>query len=172
MPGMPGTTASPPALPMTDRSNTWTFTQVFKANPPFTIPAGASSGSVLTSDSAGNATWGALPAFPAIITSPAGGGVSTSVSATAVTTSFPQTTATQLADTTRDYMVYLTMTGGGSAKTLSLSMGPSTGQENTVFDLVSTPGQSVPVTVRLPAAWYVYWDGTASLTTSTIAVSC
>lgn len=168
MPGMPGTTASPPVPPMPDRENTWTFTQVFQASPPFAVSAGAAAGRVLTSDSAGNASWSALPA---ITTPPAGGGVNTSVSAAATTATFPLTVATQLPDTTRDYMLYMTLTGGGSGTSLTLSMGPATGQENTVFAFTSTPVTS-PVTVRLPAAWYVYWSGTASLTTATLAVSC
>ena len=70
---------------------------------------------------------------------------------------------TQIPDTTRDYMCYVTSIGGGAGNTLTI--GPnSTATTATIFaNATITSVASLTYTWRLPAAWYVRFNGTATL---------
>lgn len=77
-------------------------------------------------------------------------------------------TGTQLSDTTRDYMVYLGVTAGGAAATLSI------GAANTAVATLyatATCGVGTQYAFRLPAGWYIRFQGTAGITQQT-AISC
>lgn len=50
----------PPPVTAFAATNNWTGTQVFEGDPGLRMPAGAISGYVLTTDAAGNSTWGAF----------------------------------------------------------------------------------------------------------------
>jgi hypothetical protein len=63
---------------------------------------------------------------------------------------FASGTASQLTDTTRDYIVYFTVTTGG---TLTVAIGPTVTPAETLISAATvTAGQLI--TFRLPAAWY------------------
>jgi filamentous hemagglutinin len=75
---------------------------------------------------------------------------------------------TQLSDVTRDYMVYIGVTAGGAAATLTI--GPASTAINTLY-AAATCGVGTQYSFRLPAGWYVRFQGTAAITQQ-IAVSC
>ena len=75
---------------------------------------------------------------------------------------------TQLSDLTRDYMVYIGVTAGGAAATLSI------GAANTAVATLyaaATCGVGSQYAFRLPAGWYIRFQGTAGITQQT-AISC
>ena len=77
-------------------------------------------------------------------------------------------TGTQLSDTTRDYMVYLGVTAGGAAATLSI------GAANTAVATLyaaATCGVGTQYAFRLPAGWFIRFQGTAGITQQP-AISC
>lgn len=77
-------------------------------------------------------------------------------------------TGTQLSDTTRDYMVYIGVTAGGAAATLSI------GAANTAVATLyaaATCNVGTQYAFRLPAGWYIRFQGTAGITQQT-AISC
>jgi len=75
---------------------------------------------------------------------------------------------TQLADTTRDYMVYIGVTAGGAAATLTI--GPANTCVNTLY-AAATCNVGTQYAFRLPAGWYIRFQGTAGITQQ-IAISC
>ena len=77
-------------------------------------------------------------------------------------------TGTQLSDTTRDYMVYIGVTAGGAAATLTI--GPANTAVNTLY-AAATCNVGTDYAFRLPAGWYVRFQGTAGITQQ-IAISC
>ena len=77
-------------------------------------------------------------------------------------------TGTQLSDTTRDYMVYIGVTAGGAAATLSI--GAANTAVATLF-AAATCNVGTQYTFRLPAGWYIRFQGTAGITQQT-AISC
>lgn len=77
-------------------------------------------------------------------------------------------TGTQLSDLSRDYMVYLGVTAGGAAATLSI--GPASTAVSTLF-ATATCNVGTQYTFRLPAGWYIRFQGTAGITQQT-AISC
>ena len=77
-------------------------------------------------------------------------------------------TGTQLADTTRDYNVYIGVTAGGAAATLSI--GPANTAVNTLY-AAATCNVGTQYSFRLPAGWYIRFQGTAGITQQ-IAISC
>lgn len=93
------------------------------------------------------------------------GGTSTAGSALVLTPTFSSGVAAQLTDTTRDYMVYLTIGTAGTANTLAI--GPTSGVANTLISsATATSGELM--TVRLPAGWFLKWTATtATLATQT-----
>ena len=75
---------------------------------------------------------------------------------------------TQLSDLTRDYMVYLQVMTGGAGATISI------GAANTAVSTLfanATCGPGTLYSFRLPAGWYIRFQGTAGITQQT-AISC
>lgn len=97
------------------------------------------------------------------------GGTSTAASAPVLTPAFANGTAAQLSDTTRDYMVYLTVGTAGTA--LIVAIGPTAGTANTVVPS-STATSGEVVTVRLPAGWFLKWSATTATLAGQLAVGC
>lgn len=99
----------------------------------------------------------------------ADGGTSSANSAPVLTPAFASGTAAQLADTTRDYMVYLEIGTAGTANVLAI--GPTSTPANTVIASgVATAGEIM--TVRLPAGWYLKWSATTATLANQIAIGC
>ncbi len=97
------------------------------------------------------------------------GGTSTAPSAPVLVPAFANGTAAQLADLTRDYMVYLEVGTAGTAFTLAI--GPTSGVANTVVASgTATSGESV--SVRLPAGWFLKWSAVTATLASQIAIGC
>lgn len=97
-------------------------------------------------------------------------GTSTAPSAPVLTPAFATTVAAQLADTTRDYMVYLTVTTSGTAT--SVTIGP-TAAANAATIMGSAPATAGQViSFRLPAGWFVKWAGTTTAIATQTAVGC
>lgn len=96
------------------------------------------------------------------------GGSKTSGSAPVLSPVLANGVAAQLADVTRDYMVYMTLTASGTA--FILAIGPTSG----VADVL-VPSATVTVgdqySFRLPAGWFAEWSG-VTVTVSTIAIGC
>jgi hypothetical protein len=96
-------------------------------------------------------------------------GTNTAASAPVLTPTFASGTAAQLADTTRDYMVYLEIGTAGTANVLAI--GPTSTPANTVIASgVATAGEIM--TVRLPAGWYLKWSATTATLANQIAIGC
>jgi hypothetical protein len=74
---------------------------------------------------------------------------------------------TQLSDLTRDYMVYLQITSGGASATLTI--GTASTCNSTLF-ANATCGPGTLYSFRLPAGYYVRFQGTAAF--SQTAISC
>ncbi len=95
-------------------------------------------------------------------------GTKTTTAAAVLTPTFASGTAAQLTDTTRDYMVYLTV---GTAGTITVAIGPTSTPANTLISAATATGGEM-VSFRLPAAWFVKVTlVTATLATQT-AVGC
>jgi len=96
-------------------------------------------------------------------------GSNSSVSAPVLTPAFVSGTAAQLADTTRDYLVYLAVTTSGTAT--SVAIGPTSTPANTILPSSSvTAGQLI--NFRLPAGWFVKWAGTTTAIATQTAIGC
>jgi hypothetical protein len=105
--------------------------------------------------------------FAEVVT--ANAGTSSAGSAPVLTPTFASATAAQLADTSRDYMVYLLV--GTAGTVFSLSIGPTSTPANAVVSSI-TPVANTVFTVRLPAGWYLKWAGTSTTMASQIAIGC
>jgi hypothetical protein len=98
-----------------------------------------------------------------------GGKNSAPSAAVLATPPFANGTAAQLSDVARDYMIYLTITTGGTATTLAI--GPTSTPASTI--LSSSPvvaGQHI--SFRLPAGWYVKWAGTLTAIATQVTIGC
>ncbi len=115
----------------------------------------------------GNLSIGGTLAVAGVL-SPADG-VNTSGSAPAITPSLANGTAAQLADTTRDYLVYLQVGTPGTG--FSIAIGPTSTPANTLVGSTTPTGGEV-FSFRLPAGWYVKWAGTATTLAEQIAIGC
>jgi hypothetical protein len=99
----------------------------------------------------------------------ANGGVSTAGSAPVLTPAFSSGVAAQLADTTRDYLVYLEVGTAGTA--MSVGIGPTSGAANAVSTSgVATTGQII--SFRLPAGWFVKWTAVTATLSNQLAIGC
>lgn len=99
----------------------------------------------------------------------ANAGTSSAGSAPVLTPTFASGTPAQLADLTRDYMVYLEIGTAGTANVLKI--GPTSTPANTVIASgVATAGEIM--TVRLPAGWYLSWTATTATLANQIAIGC
>ena len=82
---------------------------------------------------------------------------------------FANGTAAQLAQTTKDAMVYLTVGTAGTA--MVIQIGPTSTPANTVVSSsVATPGELYAI--RLPAGWYLKWSATTATIANQLAVTC
>ncbi len=97
------------------------------------------------------------------------GGTATAGSAPALTPTFANGVASQLTDTTRDYLVYLQIGTAGTAFTLAI--GPTSTPANTLM-ASATPLADELLSFRLPAGWYVKWAGTSTTLTTQTAIGC
>jgi hypothetical protein len=96
-------------------------------------------------------------------------GTNSSGSAPVLTPSFASGTAAQLADLTRDYMVYLTIGTAGTANTLAI--GPTSSPANTLISsATATTGEMM--VVRLPAGWFLKWTATTATLATQTAIGC
>lgn len=97
------------------------------------------------------------------------GGTKTSGSAPVLAPANSSGTAAQLADLTRDYMVYLTIGTAGTA--FVLAIGPTSGVTTTVTP--SSPAASgQQYDFRLPAGWFWEWSAVTATLASQVAVGC
>jgi hypothetical protein len=96
-------------------------------------------------------------------------GTRTSGGAPVLVPAFASGTAAQLADTTRDYMVYLTCTSAGTG--LSVAVGPTSGVVNTLLTGLAVAAGDM-LSVRLPAGWYLQWAATAAAFSAQLAIGC
>jgi hypothetical protein len=95
-------------------------------------------------------------------------GTATAGSAPVLTPTLSSGTAAQLADLTRDYMVYMNITTSGTAT--HIEIGPTSTPTNTFLASASVTAGTV-YGFRLPAGWYIKWTGTTTAL-STLAVGC
>lgn len=96
-------------------------------------------------------------------------GNSTAGSAPVLTPTFSSGVAAQLADLTRDYMVYLQIGTAGSA--FSLAVGPANTTTTTIM-ASGTPTSDELIALRLPAGWWLKWTGTLTTLTTQTAIGC
>jgi hypothetical protein len=97
------------------------------------------------------------------------GGTTTANGAPVLTPTFANGTAAQLSDTTRDYMVYLTIGTAGTANTLAI--GPTSTPANTIISsATATAGELM--SFRLPAGWWVKWSATTATLATQKAIGC
>jgi hypothetical protein len=85
------------------------------------------------------------------------------------TPAFANGTASQLSDTNRDYMVYLTVGTAGTA--FSIAIGPTSGVTTTIVPS-STATTGEVYTVRLPAGWFLKWTATTATLAGQLAIGC
>jgi hypothetical protein len=96
-------------------------------------------------------------------------GTKTTAAAAVLAPAFANGTAAQLSDTTRDYMVYLTIGTAGTANTLAI--GPTSTPANTIISAATATSGEV-MAFRLPAGWYVKWSATTATLGTQIAIGC
>lgn len=80
-----------------------------------------------------------------------------------------ETSGTQLSDLTRDYECYVTCTAGGTNNTLSI--GSSSAASNATIFAVATMAAGTWFNFRLPAGWYIQFNGTGTLGTQ-LGIGC
>lgn len=97
------------------------------------------------------------------------GGSSSAGSAPVLAPAFANGVAAQLADTTRDYMVYLTVGAAGTA--LVIAIGPTSGVADTVVPSSAATAGEV-IAVRLPAGWFLKWSAVTATLAGQLAVGC
>jgi hypothetical protein len=99
------------------------------------------------------------------------GGINSAAEAGAhvITPAFANGVASQLTDTARDYMVYLTCDTGGTG--FSLAIGPTNATANTIVNgLAVAAGDQY--SIRLPAGWFLKWTATTATFADQLAVGC
>jgi hypothetical protein len=109
---------------------------------------------------------------PSVVNGPLtlNGGTNTSASAPVITSpGFSSGVASQLSDTTRDYIVYFTIAGGGG--TVTIAIGPTSSPANTIVSS-ATGVAGVVIPIRLPAGWYLEITVATSTIGRQIAVGC
>lgn len=82
---------------------------------------------------------------------------------------FASTVAAQLADTTRDYAVYLTITTSGTAT--SVAIGPTSTPAYTILPSSAVTAGQV-INIHLPAGWFLIWSGTTTAIATQYAIGC
>lgn len=89
--------------------------------------------------------------------------------AAASTPTFANNTAAQLAQTAADAMVYFVIGTAGSA--FSIAIGPTSTPANTIVSSI-TPTAGAMYSFRVPAGWYVKWNGTSTTLATQRAITC
>lgn len=96
-------------------------------------------------------------------------GTNTAGSAPLLTPANANGTAAQLTDTTRDYMLYLTIGTAGTA--LTVAIGPTSGVADTIYTAATaTAGEAI--CFRLPAGWFWKWAATTATLAEQTAIGC
>lgn len=98
-------------------------------------------------------------------------GINSSGSVNVITPSFgvSASSGTQLSDTTRDYMVYITTSAGGANNTLTI--GPNSTATAATIYASATTGTGILWGFKLPAGWFVRPQGAVAIGVQS-AVSC
>lgn len=77
-------------------------------------------------------------------------------------------TAAQLSDTSRDYMVYLTIGTAGTG--LTVLIGPTSTPANTIYN-ASTATAGEAISFYLPNGWWWEWSATTATLASQLAIA-
>jgi hypothetical protein len=110
-----------------------------------------------------------ISTFTALVT--LNGGTDTAGSAPVITSlGAVSGTAIQLSDLTRDYMVYLEVTTGGTATSVTIGHTSAASDVTLVSSVTVAAGNLYAF--RLPAAWYFKWTGTTTAIANQNAVGC
>jgi hypothetical protein len=97
------------------------------------------------------------------------GGTATAGSAPLLTPANSNGVAAQLTDTTRDYMLYLTVGTAGTA--FVLAIGPTSGVADTIVSSSAAASGEV-YSFRLPAGWFWKWTATTATLANQAAIGC
>lgn len=129
------------------------------------------SGAIWICTAAGSpGTWGQSGALITDVLA-LNGGSDTAASAPVLTgIGATSTVAKQLSDTTRDYVVYLTVTVAGTATSVTIGHTSAASDVTIMASEAATAGQVI--TFRLPAGWYFKWSGTTTAIGNQVAVGC
>lgn len=115
----------------------------------------------------GNLTVTGTGAYTGILSPNAG--TNSSGSAPLITPANANGTAAQLTDTTRDYMIYITIGTAGTA--FALAIGPTSGTADSILSgAAATSGDTY--SFRLPAGWFWKWSATTATLASQTAIGC
>ena len=147
---------------------------------PFVVEASTPGTQVWGVDAAGNTVQSGTITAPAVavgtLTSTGvlkqNNGINSSGSVNVLSTLLiaPQeTTGTQIGDTSRDYMCYVTCTAGGTNNTLCI--GSASGGTSATIFAAATMAAGTTIDFRLPAGWYIFFNGTGTFGTQ-FGVSC
>jgi hypothetical protein len=107
----------------------------------------------------------ASPSFTGVVSHT---GTASASGATASTPTFSSGVAAQLAQTTKDAVVYFACTTAGTAFTLAI--GPTSTPATTIISSQPVAAGQI-ISVRLPAAWYLKFIVTSAVFTQT-AITC
>lgn len=114
----------------------------------------------------GNASLSGTTAAGGVVSLNAGS--ATAGSAPVLTPTLSSGVAAQLADVTRDYVLYLTV---GTAGTITVAVGPTSTPANTLVSAaVATSGEVI--SVRVPAGWYTKVTLVTATLASQTAIGC
>ena len=132
-----------------------------------TVQSGTITAAVVNAGTQGATSYSGIQTYLAA----AGDNSSAEALANIITPTFgvSASSGTQLTDTTRDYMVYLTTTAGGANNTLTIGNN-STATTATVYASATT-GTGQLWSFRLPAGWFVRPQGAVAIGVQS-AIAC
>lgn len=134
-----------------------------------TVPTGAQLVTALAGQSLSVATLATTSTITSAGIVSLNAGSKTSGSAPLITPANTNGTAAQLSDTTRDYMVYLTI--GTAGTLLTIAIGPTSGVADTIYT-ASTATAGETIAFRLPAGWFWEWSATTATLAEQTAIGC
>ena len=138
-----------------------------------TVQSGTVTAVTLNAGTQGATTYNGIQTYAANAgdnTSAAATYLNATIAASAAALLGTAATGTQLSDTTRDYMVYLTSVGGGGGATLTIGTAASAGGCFATLYANATIGTGFSYSFRLPAGWYIRPQATVAFTQT--AISC